>query len=60
MWEEKEEEEKKKTVGQAAIIPSIQSRNFDPILALVRMKEKYMFSDGFSDFFTLLGSLVHS
>jgi hypothetical protein len=24
------------------------------------MKEKYMFSDGFSDFFTLLGSLVHS
>jgi hypothetical protein len=43
MWEEKEEEKKKKTVGQAAIIPSIQSRNFDPILALVYEREIHVF-----------------
>ena len=39
--EEKWEEEKKKTVGQAAIIP-IQSRSFDPILALVNEREIYV------------------
>lgn len=34
MWEEK------KTVGQAAIIPCIQSRSFDPILALMVLRKR--------------------
>ena len=44
--------EKKRTIGQAAIIPSIQSRSFDPVLASV-LKEDIFF-DGFSGFLMLL------